>query len=317
MVCGANGEVRYSRDCVTWSEVPQFATGTLTSLTYGKGRFLVVEAGRRLWTAEETPLVWKPVDEAFSGGIGDLLYANGRFVLAGDKMTASSEDGLSWTEHAVSGVYNRVVFGNGRYAAVGADGAVAVSVDGRTWLNCSESAETANLYAVAYGSGLFLTGGAAGVIRCTKDFAVWETAAAGGCVRALVRAENGFFALLDGEDETSAVLASEDGRAWTVLAALPQRLWSLTYGEGYLMAAGSGIWVLDFGLDWQDSKPEAAAGQYIWERMVLRTTDGETVVSGGVCTEAGLSGTPGQFLVIGADGKPQAKSLTNVAEVGA
>lgn len=51
VVCGTAGELAYSKDGVVWTKVTPFVSGTLTNITYGKGKYIVVDEFANLWMA--------------------------------------------------------------------------------------------------------------------------------------------------------------------------------------------------------------------------------------------------------------------------
>lgn len=220
VVCGTAGEVGYSNDGITWTKAPAFYSKTLTNITYGKGKFIIVDEDGGLWMAEETPISWTKIDVTFSSGIGSLTYANNRFIIAGDNMCAFSENGTRWIEVEAPGVYNQVAFGGGRYVAVGASGNIGVSYDGITWVDRSNPDVTVDLRGIVYAKGKYLIGGLDGLIMYTEDFVTWGIATSNSAgvryVRQITYSENKYYAATYTSTGAGEIWVSNDGKTWTV-----------------------------------------------------------------------------------------------------
>ena len=290
VVCGVGGEVGYSKDGVTWTKITPFVSGTLTNITYGKGKFIIVDEFANLWMAEETPETWTKIfnGEDWGTGIGSITYANGQFVIAGDYMCAFSEDAISWTMAEAHGEYNQIAFGNGRYVAIGAGGVVSVSYDGKKWYDRSNPDVTGDLRAITYANGKYIIGGIDGLIMYTEDFVTWGIATSNSTVRyvrQIVYAENRYYAACYTSSGKGEIWISEDGETWTVQQQMNYRLWCLNYNDGKLTTAGDSgaVFILDLGIVWQTKQAVLANGQYLWERIVLTLSDGGKVIGNSVC----------------------------------
>lgn len=300
VVCGVGGEVGISKDGVSWTKLPAFVSGTLTNIAYGKGKFIIVDEFSGLWMAEETPEAWRQVvsGDFWSGDIGSLTYANNQFVIAGENMAAFSEDGIGWTIVEAPGDYNQITFGNGRYVAVGANGSVGVSYDGKTWADRSNPAVTGDLRAITYAKGKYIIGGIDGLIMHTEDFETWGIATSNSAgvryVRQITYAENRYYAACYTSSGKGEIWVSEDGETWTVQQQMNVRLWCLNYNDGKLTAAGDSgaVFILDLGIDWQPKRADLSEGQYLWERILFTLSDGGAIVSDGVCIARASGGSP-------------------------
>src|SRR5262245_48825643 len=116
-------------------------------------------------------------------------------------------DTLFSRRSGVTATLNNVVFGNGRFVAVGADGAIVTSPDGILWTP-RNSGVTTSLAAVAYGDGLWVAVGFGGVIVRSTDGDNWTPEISGTVAPLLgVAYGNGVFVAAGGE----AVLMCADG----------------------------------------------------------------------------------------------------------
>ena len=325
VACGLNAELGYSTDGITWTVVEPFADTSLalTNITYGKGKFVVLDQNGNLFAAEETPKTWTKVCDAsyWPNGVGSLVYANNQFVAAGDGFAAFSEDCTSWTIVEVEGEFNQIAFGNGLYVAVGAGGAVSVSHDGRTWKNRSNPDVTGDLRAAVFAKGRWFIGGINGTIMYTEDFVNWGIATSNSdgvrYVRAIFYMENKFYAACyNSSPAKGEIWVSDDGMTWTVQHQQDGMLWCLSANDGRLITAGDSgcVCVLDLGIEWFTKQPELEDGQYMWERIVFTLSDGGKVVSDGVCISNTAGGGGALIVTYDADTKKTSHSTSEIKD---
>jgi hypothetical protein len=147
---GEQGAFFTSRDGKTWTDQSRPASGQLNDIAYGKGRYVVVGNGSwlsstdgRSWNEQRAicndlsrcPGVVPPGGQPTGfPALFSVVFGNGTFVTAGGTGPWASSDGLTWTE--APGAVGFSVFTRGRFIARADDrAAVAVSEDGRTWLD--------------------------------------------------------------------------------------------------------------------------------------------------------------------------------------
>jgi len=113
-------------------------------------------------------------------GIAGLpAYGNSKFIIVNDNgnVAYSEDSGASWTTTAsalTSSTWTSVVYGNGRFAAIGTANKVAYSFDGITWYeNIIEDDDT--FYTVSYGAGIFVASGNTSKLAKSEDGKVWLT----------------------------------------------------------------------------------------------------------------------------------------------
>lgn len=184
------------------------------------------ESGHILYTDSQRELIQLQVNSARDAW-QDIIYAGGKYVMAGDCGTlASSSDGDSWHTAEMGDIaWQALAYGEGKYVAVGfrtrsyprrVTGYTAVSSDGMSWVLTEQ--EGYCLQDVAYGAGMFLASG---------------SLSATGNLRA------GHFFTLDGDDK------------WQLCGGLPQPCPCLIYGKGSFVALGKGrIMCSDDGVQW-------------------------------------------------------------------
>ena len=156
-------------------------TGTLFSLTYGKGRYVAGGELRMVWTSTNG-LDWiNPTTNLSSYPYSSdvqVAYGNGVFVGVagpqGDILT--SDDGDNWTiqsliTNANDYVYFRdITFANGQFVAV-SETATATSLDGTNWFVMRTNLY---LFAVTGGAGKFVAVGG-NIIATSTDGTNWST----------------------------------------------------------------------------------------------------------------------------------------------
>jgi hypothetical protein len=91
-----------------------------------------------------------------------IIFANNRFVAVGGYISHGqigwSDDGIKWTILGNgNSAINGIAYGNGKFIAVGDDGKMASSADGKTWtsLDASTIFGTSNINDIAYGNNQF------------------------------------------------------------------------------------------------------------------------------------------------------------------
>jgi hypothetical protein len=110
---------------------------------------------------------------SYSFSPNSIIFANNRFVAVGGYISSGgqigwSDDGINWQIVANStfgsSIINGIAYGNSRFIAVGDDGKVASSSDGKTWASVDAGAVfgTSNINDIAYGYNRFFAVGDGG-----------------------------------------------------------------------------------------------------------------------------------------------------------
>lgn len=180
-----------STDLITWQtrSVPNFSTSYQfnSSTIYRDQIVFASDAGRREFATSTDGIQWTPY---YFGGSGpgyiySFLDNAGTLLYAGN----STEIGVSRNHFFGTGTswgFFGVVYGNGRYVAVGRDGIFSSSTDNIFWTTRSSGnnfitgrtpAPPYTYHSVAYGNGLYVAGGyyAFGYgIASSTDAITWE-----------------------------------------------------------------------------------------------------------------------------------------------
>jgi Zn finger protein HypA/HybF involved in hydrogenase expression len=93
-------------------------------------------------------------------GVSDVTYGNGKFVAVGGNCSYSSNDGVTWQQTIVTGVYfYKIAYGNGVYLATASSSGYSylfTSTDGIHWQSISYLNNSSYSYIdVAYANGIF------------------------------------------------------------------------------------------------------------------------------------------------------------------
>lgn len=172
---GPLGQIDISTNGQQWTQVWNHSKWDLTSVTYGNGHFVAVDAavGSTLISANGTDWgLYPPVGTGLKWGA--VTYGNGTFVAfdeSGSGEIATSVYGYTWTVHRFSpaqGITD-AAFGCGQFIAVGQPSGsinnLLSSVIGATWTSTAVPTDlTADWTSVAYGAHRFVAVDSAGDI---------------------------------------------------------------------------------------------------------------------------------------------------------
>ena len=172
VIADGDSTVAYSNDADTWStsSLPGSfnATGENT-IAFGQiaastARFVVIsDADQDVAYSDNGGQTWSITGTALpANGFGEMVYGAGKFVAinSGTTSAAYSEDGISWTgvtAPAAFAAVTDIVWGNGKFVALGGTNGIMYSLDGVTWYeNTLTLPLTATERKVAYGQGTFV-----------------------------------------------------------------------------------------------------------------------------------------------------------------
>jgi hypothetical protein len=178
----------------------------------------------------------------------DIAYGNGRYVAVGVEGTlVVSTNGRDWSVHTAEyGTFTSIVYGDGLFAAL-ADGFLYTSTDGITWTNrVLPTFGRAQISWLAFGAGRFVGVGSA--LVSSDDGISWiEHTNTPPSSYAAVTYGNGLFVV----NAYNGTLTSSNGIDWVhypIGGAFP----SLAAGNGVFVAHNYGQLLLSTnGVDWQ------------------------------------------------------------------
>jgi len=164
-----------------------------------------------------------------------------------------STDGANWqapqSPPSSSDDFLGVVFGGGRFVAVGWGGTVATSADGETW-SVTEDALPYGPEAIAYGepngSGVYVVVNVSGEVFTSEDGTSWSRVGQPAAdLEGVGYGAEGFVAVGGG------IYTSADGQSWS--QALPGTipdLYDVIYADGRFVAVGGTVFTSPDGLSW-------------------------------------------------------------------
>ncbi len=197
---GSQGIIMTSADGTTWTKRLSGTTRTLSSVTYGSGRFLAVSSDLGNETSvvltSSDAVTWTIADTAIVA-LNSVTYGDGLFLATVNSQETelpavfTSADGSMWTTNCLSSssYILSITYGNGQFVGAGyyAPGifktfpTILNSPDAVTWttrfLDTTNQVSTYNqLNSVAYGNGLFVAVGYGGMILTSQaDIGVIQT----------------------------------------------------------------------------------------------------------------------------------------------
>ena len=120
-----------------WRPLTAFQGETVYSITWGPQVYIAGTSGGHAWSSEDG-VFWerRNVGVAFNGNVTATFYANGAWLIGGDKgLLSRSTDGVVWSNTFSTTTSNiqDFAYGNGTYVYVTDGGVVATSPEGRDW----------------------------------------------------------------------------------------------------------------------------------------------------------------------------------------
>ena len=239
----ADASVFTSSDGAEWYSVNTTNFNPMARVIYAQDKFVAIGSGV---LTSSNAILWTPQDSGTPKSLFAITYGNGLFVAVGasgwsangySPTIVTSPDSINWSQatnvpatllsaNRLNGVAQR----DGLFVAVGDEGTILTSADGRDWVQ-QISGVTSRLFGIACGKdGRFVTVG---------DSSPWE----GGQYR-------------------DTILTSTDGTNWTaILHASGEWFMDVTYGAGQYVAVGqSDILTSPDGINWTN---HPGAGEWL------------------------------------------------------
>ena len=196
------------------------------------------------------PLRWNLRHQAPIGGGVGVGFGAGKFVAVGYDWSAergviaTSSDGLNWAAQRVpDGRYSLrdVAYGNGRFVAIGDEGAMLTSETGEEWVVAASGQGGGGR--IIFGNGQFLVliwnWPRQNFVLTSADGTQWVRSDLSESVSAIT-AGNGQFVAVGAK---GAILTSPDGQAWARQTSPTQLdLQAVGFGDGMYLAISSNDW---------------------------------------------------------------------------
>lgn len=135
----------YSENGINWTHKDNMPrNASWCSITYGNGKFVATaDYGRTedmgIVAYSEDGINWKEKDIFFPIMFPRIAYGDGKFLLVGanNDIGVYSEDGINWTQTTlpITNGCIAVTYGDGKFVLISKDGNVAISKDGKIWID--------------------------------------------------------------------------------------------------------------------------------------------------------------------------------------
>ena len=254
------------------------------------------------------------------------LVAQDRVISAAPAVTSQVPlDTWYWRSPLPQGnTLNGVTYGNGIFVAVGGDGTIITSSDGKTWTSRS-SGTSEWLNGVTYGNGIFVAVGGNRTILTSADGQTWRSRSSDSSTNTNhlsgVTYGNGIFVAVE---DKGIILTSVDGQTWTSQSSGTSNvLRGVTYENGIFVAVGDKGIILTSadGQTWRSRSSDSSTntnylsgvtyGNGIFVAVgsggiILTSVDGQTWISQSSGTYFSLYGVTygnGIFVALGGNGE--------------
>jgi hypothetical protein len=131
----SEGIILTSNDFIDWAIRSPSSLKSLSSVTYGNGRFVAMGSSGTILTSPDGK-TWTSQNSGISILNQFIFFCGNQFICVGDDgVILTSPDGVAWTQRT-SGVTDRlnaVSFGGNQFIIVGQGGVILTSPDGATW----------------------------------------------------------------------------------------------------------------------------------------------------------------------------------------
>lgn len=244
----------------SWSQTVTNGTGGFVA--FCNGQFMIM--GRDTVMTSPDGTVWTKTYTGIHATISSMTYGAGRYVaLAWRDTVLTSSNGTTWTAGALgrSVDFNSVAFGKGKFVAVGGRGSVLTSPDGLTWTP-GGAGTNRGLGPVIFANNLFVSASSNAVFYVSPDGVAWTPKVASGMLevygmaygnsRFVAVGREGGDTILISDADAAGVIGSVSGGAGlsafkvrsangTIVAGLPNHLSHGWYRVEIFSAAGKRI----------------------------------------------------------------------------
>jgi len=232
-----------------WEELDnESSLANITHSTTSPNRFVAV-GSTIISSTNTTARNWNSPqvsNQNFSVAAFGTIDGSPRFVAYGytgstvSLFTSDNSNGTNWTQQSSTNIpagMADMTWGNGTFAAVGANGTIAVSSDGISW-NTTLSGAGDDFKAVRYGDGVFIALGTGGSVYTSDDKGnSWNPKVIGHSISYRHITFGGGLYMAVGDN---GALVSSDGKNWTKKYADGLKgLIGVTYGDNMFVAVSS------------------------------------------------------------------------------
>ena len=241
---GINGQITYSTDAEQWVVVNAELSDQLTSVAYGKGKYVVVSFESGIYTSDKVYDGW--TNTLSISNLESVVFTGDKFIAVGDEgLILTSTDGSEWTEitRFTTNDLTDVLYTNGTVIAVGSNGTVFVSENCIDWYDHSTDMID-DIRTVYHDNGKYYVAGLDGQILVSSTLSNWVEAVSTSSsdvryVRDIASYDDALFAAAYTQNGYGEIWISEDsGLTWNVVLQSDSRLWIAESGDGKLLVGG-------------------------------------------------------------------------------
>ncbi len=152
---GEYGELYRSTDGSNW-KISQTGLRYPRALAHGMGMFVAVGQGQIFTSRDGSDWSTKDLTDKNYDYLLSIAYGNGTFVALGQQVALYSTNGLDWTlssKMLYSVSTSGVAYGSGKFIAANIQGALASSVDGKSWTSVYDGD---SIVSITYGTAGFV-----------------------------------------------------------------------------------------------------------------------------------------------------------------
>jgi hypothetical protein len=219
---GSSGPVQLSADGSLWSTCVGNITSLFTKIIFANGKFtalgelksVVTSVDGDNWVLAQDQVPPYTFTDVASGASGYVMIGNMFNTFSSRSIAYGSQNGNVWDTLAIDMLtVHALVYGSGKFVAVGHSGAILSSDDGVKWDSHAVPGFTKPLFAVASGGGVFVAVGDKGGMVSSPDGVSWTNRTTDTTTFFTSVTYNGhqFVAIGSG----SAMRFSTDGATWT------------------------------------------------------------------------------------------------------
>lgn len=278
VTAGNTGNVYVSNDGIEW--VASELNTDIFSIAYGNEKFVAVSGNEICYAGfkKEVTDVESAINDIYTQEL-PLLHqklAN----LKAEEITVDVIVGLKeWTqgEHPNNSASSDMVYGNGKFVAVGNHGSTCYSIDGVNWV-LGDYVGNEGLLSIAYGNNKFVTANVIGTIFYSEDGITWSEANTFYKPIKAITYGNGKFVCIDSDfsNNKGNIITSEDGITWSEVGSINDgTIMDIIYSDGKFVAVGAfGIHYSEDGTNW------SAVENPPMNSMTIAYGNGKFVISG-------------------------------------
>ncbi len=257
-----DGNSYISEDGKSWRVGGSIGTNTLTTVSYGQGKFVgTTNFGDPVWISSDGKnwVSYTSVETGIDSNdyLNTVSYNNGLFLVGGgfggNAKIYYSTNGINWSLGqgiAIGSNVSKIAYSNDIFFAFPEPGAqnISISTDGKNWQDQPAPDKDDMISDVAYGNTIFVIAGVnnlEGLIRIsqTGDSNNWSgnvTAGTNVTFQCILYRNKTFVAVGSKNVGSGGVVyTSENGFTWEGPFATHQSINKITYGNGMFVVVGS------------------------------------------------------------------------------